>query len=104
MLRPISIIHGIAHRFVDLAVMTSISFCVEILRPRSICSSRGATHESRKPATKKSPGCRQAGTQDGDLAFDDRPIDKRVKTFGLIVAPAIVPEDDDSDDGNDSKA
>lgn len=104
MLRPISIIHRVADRLVNLAVLTCISVCVEILRPRGICSPRGATHESREPAAKKSPGCRQASTHDGDLAFDHGPIDERVETFRLIVAPAIVPEDDDSDDGNDGKA
>jgi hypothetical protein len=102
--RPISIVHGIANRLVDLAVLTCISVCVEIFRPRGIRSLRGATHESREPAAKKSPGCRQASAQDGDLAFDDGPIDERIESFGLIIAPAIVPENDDSDNGDDGKA
>ena len=104
LLRRISVVHGVADRFVDLAVLTCIPVCVKILRPRGVCSSRGATHESREPSSKKSPGSRQASTHDGDLAFDNGPIDEGVETLGLVIAPAIVPEDDESDNGNDGKA
>lgn len=103
MLRPISIVHGVGDRLINLAVLTCISICVEILRPRGICTPRGATHESREPPTNESPGCRQASTHDGDLAFDDGPIDQWIETFGLVVAPAIIPKDDDSDNSNDGK-
>jgi hypothetical protein len=69
-------------------------------RVRSVRSA-GRSKQAREPATSEGSECRQAGTHDGDLDLNHGPVDQRVQSGCLIDTPAIVPEYNDSNDGND---
>lgn len=55
----------------------------------------------REALEKESSEGRQTSAHDGDLGFDHGPVDEGVQTEGLIDAPAVFPEDDDSDFSDD---
>lgn len=72
-----------------------------ITRARWVRSVPTTTQETRAIATNDSSESWKTCAQHRDLGFDDRPVDERVETVGLIRTPAVAPEDDDSDDCND---
>lgn len=100
LLRPRRIVNRIADRLRNLAVTTRLVLVVPVRRAGGVSPPRRIAQDPREEMTDNGPRGGEAGAHHGNLAFDDRPMDQRIQAVGHVFAPSVVPEHDDSDNGD----
>ena len=95
------VVHRVADRLVDVAGLSGVS-AVAFHGVCSVSPTFGS-NQGREVASNERSESGQTSTHDGDLDLNDRPAKERVQALGLIQAPAVSPEHDRTDDGNDGQ-